>query len=114
MLTESSASSTMSTEISEMTNFEIEELDEVFQDSKYKKHSVKNCLSRPFTITFRLWQILASLFIMVIIITVIGIVAGRFGPGSSNETRRVLPTSKPNRGNLIITFLPLRYLVCTS
>lgn len=101
----------MTSELSEMVKSDINDENLVVEYSKAKKQNAQTCLSSPFT--FRLWQILVFLFIMAIIITVVGIVAARFGPRSeclnNNKTRGVLSTTKQNRGNL--TFLPFRYLV---
>ena len=102
---------TMTSELSEMMESDIKDQNLVVEYSKAKKQNAQTCLSSP--CTFRLWQILVFLFIMAIIITVVGIVAARFGPRSeclnSNKTSGVLSTTKQNRGNL--TFLPFRYLV---
>lgn len=93
---------TMTSELSEMMKSDIKDQNLVVEYSKAKKQNAQTCLSSPFT--FRLWQILVFLFITAIIITVVGIVAARFGPRSeclnSNKTSGVPSTTKQNRGNL--------------
>ena len=109
---------TMSTD---MMQFDMQELLPDAKDSETKKHGVKNLLilillnSR---FTFRLWQILVFLFVMTIIVTVTGSLAGKFGPASpcykisGNETSGIFAATKEDRGNL--TFLPLRHLAFSA
>ena len=114
-LTESSGSllGAMSTD---MMQFDMQELLPAATDSETKKHSVKNLLNSRFTL--RLWKILVFLFVMTIIITVTGIVAAKFAPGSpcykisGKETSGVFAAAKEDRGNL--TFLPPRHFAFSA
>ena len=89
-----------------MIQFDMQELLPAAKDSETKKHGVKNLVNSRFT--FRLWQILVFLFVMTIIITVIGILAAKFGPASPCDKI----STKEDRGNL--TFLPLRHLAFSA
>ena len=100
----------------DMVPFDMQELVPDATDSETKKHGVKNLLNSRFT--FRLWQILVFLFLMTIIITVTGIMAAKFAPGSpcykisGKETSGVFAATKEDRGNL--TFLPPRHLAFSA
>ena len=100
----------------DMMQFDMQELVPDATDSQTKKHGVKNLLNSRFT--FRLWQILVFLFLMTIIITVTGIMAAKFAPGSpcykisGKETSGVFAATKEDRGNL--TFLPPRHLAFSA
>ena len=100
----------------DMMQFDMQELLPDAKDSETKKHGVKNLLNSRFT--FRLWQILVFLFVMTIIVTVTGSLAGKFGPASpcykisGNETSGIFAATKEDRGNL--TFLPLRHLAFSA
>ena len=100
----------------DMMQFDMQEILPADKDLETKMHGVKNLLNSRFT--FRLWQILVSLFVMTIIITVTGILAAKFGSASpcykisGKETSDVFAGTKEDRGNL--TFLPLRQLASSA
>ena len=83
-----------------MMQFDMQELLPAAKDSETKKDGVKNLVNSRFT--FRFWQIFVFLFVMTIIITVIGILAAKFGPASPCDKISTIE----DRGNL--TFLLLR------
>ena len=52
-------------------------------NTKTWKHNVQACFNKRFV--FRLWQILAFLLIVAVIITVVGILAAMYGEGEQSS-----------------------------